>query len=102
MLDYEASHRFLDMDSMVGLEIAIISHNIELAVGMAEHIIKEIANYCGVTYPLCIREEYVDDMWKLYDMNDKELESYVSFITGISDLEKANDCVEYLMKKRLL
>mgnify|MGYP001133481667 CR=1 FL=1 len=102
MLNYATLHRFLDFGSVVGLEIGIISDNIELAVGMAEYITEKIQNHYGITFFLTIDETCIDNIWKLYDVNDNELKSYVSFITGMGNLNEAKDCVEYLMKKRLL
>ncbi len=102
MLDYATSHRFLRLSSEIGLEIGIISHNIDLAVGMAEYIAEKIENRYGNSYFMCIEEKLIDDIWKIYDMNDKELRSYVSFIVRMNDLNQGKDCVEYLMKKRLL
>lgn len=102
MLDYATLYRFLDFGSVVGLEIGLVSHNIELIVGMSEYITEKIQNRYGIAFFLTIEERYIDGLWKLYNINNNELESYVSFIVGMGDLNEAKDCVEYLIKKRLL
>lgn len=102
MLDYATLHRFYNLGSVVGLGIALISDNIELAIGMAEYITEKIENRYGPAFYLAIDEKYIDDMWKVYNINDDELKSYVSFVVGMDDMQKAKDCVEYLMRKRLL
>lgn len=102
MLDYATLHRFLNLGSVVGLEIGLVSHNIELIVGMAEYIAEKIQNRYGIAFFLAIDERDIDGLWKINDVNNNELESYVSFIVGMGDLKEAKDCVEYLMKKRLL
>ncbi len=102
MFDYATIFRFLRFSLWVGLEIGIVSHNIEFAIGMAEYINEVVEARYGACYNLRIEEEYLDDMWKLYDINDKELENYVSFIIAFSSFSQAEDCVKYLLKKGLL